>query len=244
MKRILALWMAASLFVAQPCYAVVLVGFGQSPPAADLCDGTDTFCTSWETGTNALNTGATGNEDVFNLSGGSFSRTTGGTDGTYRITGEYGSYVGTSNGGTGFGESVTVTGYFRFDDENSGESEIVQLYEPAAWYELVKIQRATDVVTDNNLVPINVKMKLTSSTLTEVSMGVVSLNEDEWYHYSLVYNLTTNTARVIIYNSSDSSVLDTGAQSLTIDTTVGIPQVRLYASAYGYISHDAFKVNP
>lgn len=109
---------------------------------------------------------------------------------------------------------------------------------------MVRFQRGNDAVTDNNLVPVNVKMKLTSSISTEVSMGVVSLDEDAWYHYSLLYNMTTNTARFIIYNSENSSVLDTGNQTLTIDTGVGIPQVQFRASAYGYISHDAIKVTP
>lgn len=38
MKRILAIWLAAALFAAQPCYAVVMVGFGQSAAPAGYSD--------------------------------------------------------------------------------------------------------------------------------------------------------------------------------------------------------------
>lgn len=239
------------MLFASPCLAGMGIGgFPYPGPGVPItgaftgfCDGTDLFCTSWETGSDALNTGATGNEDVFNSSVGTFTRTTGGADGTYRIIGD-GAYIIATNGGSGFGESVTVTGYFKFDDENAGESEILQLFEPISSYELVRFQRAVDGNTSDNLIPINFKAKLTSFTPTDVSIGVVSLSEDVWYHYSLIYNLTTNNARFTIYDSVGSVVLDTGNLALTIDPVVGIPEVRLLSTAYGNISHDAIRVTP
>ena len=246
MKRILAPWLAAMLIAVQPCYAVVMVGFGQSEPSADFCGGTDTFCTSWETGTGAQNTSPSSNEDTFDAVTGTLTKLSSGCAvGTACVQGEYGStqaYVKATNGGTGFGSNaVTVSGYFRFDDENSGASNVVVIYESAAWYEVARIERSSsEVVTDDNTVPVNVKIKLTSSTATEVQLNI-NLTEDVWYKYTIVYNQSTNTASCDIKTTSDTSVYSSGNLSLTVDPGT-IEEVWFGNAAYGKVSHDGVKI--
>lgn len=242
----------AFMLLASPCLAGMGIGgFPYPGPGVAIisaptgfCDGSDLFCTSWETGTDVLNTGATGNEDTLSTSDTTnFVVSTANTiDGGRYLYGQNTDYLNITNGGGDIGPSCTFTGSFRIDSENANPSNLVLIYDSSSYYTVLTLIRDYDSNLSDNLVPIIVKGKFTSSTLETVSPLDVSLALGTIYHYSMVYNTTTNIARVIIYNPSNGIILDTGDIAVTINLVIS--SVKLAATGYGYVSHDAVKVNP
>lgn len=240
MKRILALWLAAMLIVVQPCYAVVTVGFGAAP-VSEYCDGTDIFCTSWETGTGATNAGATGNEDTFEASSGSPERYETTTPlGSYAVRVVNGAYVESTNGGAGYGASISSSGYFRMDDESAGSGRVVVFRDNNSYYNFMSLARMTDGSTSDNVVPMGVVGKFTSGT--ETTVETFNVSEDEWYKYEMSYNMTTDIARLVVRTTTDVLVYDSGDITVTLGFT--IESCRIYSEgSSGYITVDGIKIN-
>lgn len=181
-----------------------------------------------------------GFESVWTSADGFSKVTTSPKDGASCIQGYADDVLVTTNGGAGYGAAVRAEGWFRIDSENSGESNIVIFTDTTDYYGVLMLVRNSDSNTSNGTAPVKIMGKLTSSTLEQVGT-VTNVNIGEWYRYVMLYDTTTNIARVDIYNSSSVSVFSTGNISATLNFT--IDNIGLYASGYGNISHDAFKVN-
>ena len=223
MKKYLLLF----LLIASPCLAGMGIGgFPYPGPGitaqdtsvgAEFCDGSEVFCTSWETGTDALNTGATGNEDVFSGSAGTPSRVS-----TTSLDGDYGvelnasvENVSANNGGSGFGNIAWQTGQFKVIAEsiNTGINiKIGTLYNSTS-YTLVSIRIKEDASNYDSVMTANLIAQTTSSTPSDVGTAQV-INLGSVYYYKIKWSSGTNV-RWKLYNSAKELVYDTGDVAIT-----------------------------
>lgn len=190
---------------------------------SEFCDGTDVFCTSWETGTDALNTGATGNEDVWDSSTGTTSRIIYAYEGTYGLsTGAVNSYVEKN-----FGSDLTAATqdmYFEIDTESmaTGNNAILSALRNSGGTNLVVVYIVEDANPDDSTVLFRVSCWLASSLVQVGSDQNISL--DTRYRVTTSYDTVANTFSWVLKDESGSEITS-GSGSLTANNLLRIARV-------------------
>ncbi len=201
------------------------------------CSGSEVFCTSWEDGSDELNTGG---DSVFASKAGSPTRSISGNfDGDYglEITGTNGGYVTTIVG-------TETDIYFRVAFKISSEPEtintgaymdLLQLRNTSA-YEQFKVSIKEDAGNYDTVYELALQAKTTSTSFVVVGSNYTSLNDDTWYQITGSYLGGTSIA-LTLYSATGTS-LHAWSTSITEDRQIN--EVRVGPSNNVPMWMDAF----
>lgn len=210
--------------------------------SSEFCTGTEAFCTSWETGSDALNTGASGNEDVWETSWGSPTRgLVSGDEGDYGlILNESNEGVSTTNGGSYFGSSAWVTGQFIVMSNNmsvEATSSITYLYNNSS-YTVISLRLEEDDGDYDTTMRIGVVAQKTSGTTNTIGTAQ-TITMGDVYYYKMFWGSGTVT-RWKLYDSSKTLLYDSGDVAITRSNTLNSLQSNI--SSTTVVHQSAVKV--
>lgn len=197
--------------------------------ASEFCSGTELFCTSWESGTDALNTGATGNEDVFTSSAGTISR------GAYSYKGDYGFITSTNNSYVGavLGTyaATELRMFFELSSESMGSGQLAYLIEmknSTNTGDLIDLYITDDASTSDSNVLARCKAHNGTSL---VDIGDIAITLNTRYEAVLRYSNISDTVSCEILNETGTQV---GIASETTTSSASIGRFYIGPQSYTF----------